>query len=123
MSLQSKEFDQLFESELGPIEEESLFDMTAQLFRGRALHITILVVVLVFAFMGLMVYSAVRFFDATEVKDLILWAVLFMYGSLAVAMLKLWTWMDMHKNSVTREIKRLELQMARLRAEAASRTE
>ena len=123
MSLQSKEFDQLFESELGPIEEESLFDMTAQLFRGRALHITILVVVLVFSFMGLMVYSAVRFFDATEVKDLILWAVLFMYGSLAVAMLKLWTWMDMHKNSVTREIKRLELQMARLRAEAASRTE
>jgi len=123
MSLQSKEFDQLFESELGPIEEESLFDMTAQLFRGRALHITILVVVLVFAFMGLMVYSAVRFFDATEVKDLILWAVLFMYGSLAVAMLKLWTWMDMHKNSVTREIKRLEVQMARLRAEAASRTE
>ena len=117
MSLRSKEFDQIFENELGPIEEESIFEMVGQLFRGRALHITIMIVVAVFAFMGLMIYSGFRFFEATETKDLILWAVLFMYASLCVAMLKLWTWMDMQKNTVTREIKRLELQIAHMRAE------
>ncbi len=117
MSLQGKEFDRIFEAEVGPIEEENLLQMTAQLFRGRALHITILVMVFVFAFLALMIYSGFRFFEATEVKDLILWAVLFMYGSLCVAMLKLWTWMDMQKNSITREIKRLELQIARMRTE------
>lgn len=122
MSLRSKELDQLFERELGPTHEESLLEMTTQLSRGRALHVTILVMVLVFAFMGLMVYSAIRFFDSTEVRDLILWAVLFLYGSLAVAMLKLWTWMDMQKNTVVREVKRLELQIARMRAERSMGT-
>lgn len=120
MSLRSKDFDQLFERELGPVEEETLLDMAGQLFRGRALHITIIIVVGVFAFMGLMIYSGFRFFDATETKDLILWAVLFMYASMCVGMLKLWTWMDMQRNSVTREIKRLELQIARMRSENAA---
>ncbi len=117
MSLQGKEFDRIFEAEVGPIEEENLLQMTAQLFRGRALHITIIVMAVTFAFLGLMIYSGYRFFGAAEVKDLILWAVVFLYASLCVAMLKLWTWMDMQKNTVTREIKRLELQIARMRSE------
>lgn len=120
MSLQGKEFDRIFEAEVGPIEEENLLQMTAQLFRGRALHITIMVMTFSFAFLGLMIYSGYRFFGTTEVKDLILWAVVFMYASLCVAMLKLWTWMDMQKNTVIREVKRLELQIARLRAEHTS---
>jgi len=117
MSLSNKELDKLFESELGPTEEESLFEMTAQLFRGRAVHITVLVMAFAFGFMSLAIYSAVRFFGASETRDLILWAVLFLYSGMCVAMLKMWTWMDMHKNSITREVKRLELQIARLAAQ------
>lgn len=116
MSLSQKEFDQMFDDEIGPIEEESLFEMTAQLFRGRALHITILVMGFTIAFMVLAIYAAVQFFDASETKDLLLWSVVFLYSGMCVAMLKMWTWMDMHKNSITREVKRLELQIARLRA-------
>jgi hypothetical protein len=33
-----------------------------------------------------------------------------------VAILKIWFWMEMHKNAVLREVKRLELQIARLAA-------
>lgn len=41
-------------------------------------------------------------------------------AAVAVAMLKIWSWMEMHKNQVLREVKRLELQVARLAARGAS---
>ena len=41
-------------------------------------------------------------------------AIGFVFCINAVAMLKLWYFMEMNKNAVTREVKRLELQIARL---------
>ena len=38
----------------------------------------------------------------------------FGFSMAAVSMLKLWAWMEIEKNCTVREIKRLELQVARL---------
>ncbi len=96
-----------------PMTEEGVFEMLAQVFRGRRRWLNLYGFVLTFAFFILSVYCAVQFFGAVETQPQIAWATGFLFTSMAVAMLKLWFWMEMQKNTVLREIKRLELQMLR----------
>lgn len=92
--------------------ELSLIQQVLDLFRSSSALLMVGLVIVKFAFLGLGVYSASSFFQATETKDLIMWGVLFMFAMQAVSMLKLWAAMEMNRVSVTREIKRLELQVA-----------
>jgi hypothetical protein len=48
-----------------------------------------------------------------------LWSAGALWAALAVAMLKMYFWMEMNKNVMLREMKRLELQVARLAARGA----
>lgn len=93
-------------------EEPSLFEMAMQLFRGRNRWITVLVIVWTLVFMVLSVVSAVKFFQADGNRDQLMWAVVFAICMATVAMIKLWSWMEINRNFVTREIKRVELQIA-----------
>lgn len=63
---------------------------------------------------GVCVWAAVAFFRATETRDWIMYASIFLFAGIAVAMLKMWYWMEMNRNTHSREIKRLEMQVARL---------
>ncbi len=99
-----------------PSEEEGLIWQAFDLFRGQQKFWNVLVVVFTFIFMGVIIYSAVRFFDAETTQMQIMWSVIFIWGVLAVAMLKMWAWMQMNKNSLVREIKRLELQIAAMKS-------
>ncbi len=60
------------------------------------------------------IFSAVEFFRADTTQQMIAWATGFVFCSISVAMLKIWYWLQMMQNSMTREIKRFELQLARL---------
>jgi len=83
-------------------------------FKTRNKFITVIAFVYSFAFMGLAVWCAFRFFDATETKHLLAWGFAFSFCMLAVAMLKMWFWMEMQRIAVTREVKRVELLTATL---------
>lgn len=104
--------------------EQGLFEMVAETFRGRHRWLVVLVWFYSVVFFGLTIFTAIRFFqvDATSVRELIAWAIAFVFCFSAVTMLKMWYFMEMNKNSTIREIKRVELQIARLagRLEAAS---
>ncbi|MEZ5960449.1 MAG: DUF6768 family protein [Hyphomonadaceae bacterium] len=52
----------------------------------------------------------------TDVRETVIWTAGALWAAIAVAMLKMYFWMEMNKNVVLREVKRLELQMARLAA-------
>jgi hypothetical protein len=53
-------------------------------------------------------------FSAGDVREVVLWSVGAVITMLGVAMLKMYFWMEVNKNIVLREVKRLELQVARL---------
>ena len=80
----------------------------------RNKFITILAFIYTLAFLALAVWSAFRFFDSTETKHLLAYGFAFSACMLAVAMLKMWFWMEMQRIAVTREIKRVELLTAKL---------
>jgi hypothetical protein len=99
-----------------PMDQPGIVEMAASNFRGRNLYFSILTTLVSIALLAVMVWCAVRFFHATETRDMILYATLFLYVSCAVAMLKLWFWLMMIRYSIVREVKRMELR-ASMRAD------
>lgn len=96
------------------VEEPSLLAQGLELLHTRNRWFNAMIVLVSAAFMGISIYSLWRFASAEETKALITWAMSFGFCMAVVSMLKLWAWMEIEKNSTVREIKRLELQVARL---------
>jgi hypothetical protein len=60
------------------------------------------------------VVSAIYFFRAQTVQEMIAWASGFGLGLIIAATSRLWGWMTLYKNAVLREVKRVGLQLTRL---------
>ena len=71
------------------------------------------------ALLALAAYAVWRAAEATEVKAMLGWGGVAAFGFFFMGLLKVWFWMEMQKNSVVREVKRLELQVASLVALAS----
>ena len=97
-------------------EEPSVFEMLIETCRGRHRWLNILGAFWTLVFLVLGIIAAVKFFSAEGTRDIVMWAAACIVCVSAVSMLKIWYFLEMNKNSVTREIKRLELQIARLAA-------
>lgn len=96
------------------IEDESLLDMMLMNFRGKLRWLAYYTMGLILVFFGLGIFCLVEFLNAESIRDMILWGS-GMFGSLLmVSLLKMWNWMQMDKNALVREIKRLELRIAQL---------
>jgi hypothetical protein len=91
------------------LEEQNMLESILGLFQGKNKWIMYLMNFMTLVFFGLSIYCVVQFFDANETKDLIKWGIgslVFLFG---VSMLKIFAWMQMDKNTLLREMKRLEL--------------
>ena len=99
---------------LGPPGEPPLWQQFTEMFRGRLGWVSVLVLVGTLALAVFTVASAVCFFRAEGEREMIAWAGGFGLGLLAVSFGRLWFWLLMHRNAVLREVKRVELQLARL---------
>ncbi len=92
-----------------------LFGVYAGKLGGIALFATLITFVLFFA----AVYCGWRFFGAVEAIDAARWGAGALMLMVMVGFLKIWFWMRMESNRVLREIKRVELQLARLQGKQA----
>ncbi len=103
------------EHDLGdPAGEESLFLMLLEVFQGRRRWLNLYGFFLTFVFFGLAIWCGFRFFNAQGTTAIVGWAAGFLVSVQSVGLLKIWFWMEMQKNQVLREVKRLELQVLRL---------
>ena len=59
-------------------------------------------------------YAAWRLLNATDLREMLGWSLLATFIMLTLALVKLWFWLEMQRNAVLREVKRLELQIASL---------
>ena len=60
---------------------------------------------------GVLVYCIVQFFSVTETNEMLKWGLGIIICSMFNAMIKLYAWMQMDKNAILREMKRLEFQV------------
>ena len=127
MKNSNEEIDELIKSALSQeeatyyneLEEQSLLDMALGVYRGKLKWLAILTAVVMIVVFGLAVYCLIQFLDADNTKDMILWAAGMFGAMMATSMLKLFHWMQMDKNAVLRELKRVELQVGVLTAKLA----
>lgn len=100
-----------FYDELG---EQNLFEKLGGVFKGKLGWLVILMNVVSLALLGLLVYCGIQFFDTEVTHELIQWGAGFFICLMTISMIKLFVWMQMDKNDVLRELKRLELQISAL---------
>ena len=94
--------------------EQSIFGLVTETMRGRMWWLNLWAYVFSLVFFGLSIYAGWQLLTTEDPLLAVRWAVGFLFCSMAVAMMKMWFWMQMDRHALTREIKRLELQVARL---------
>jgi hypothetical protein len=99
---------------LGPPGEPPVLEQIGEVFRGRLGWVNRLTVVFLLVFAVFAVVSVVSFFRAESTRDLIAWAGAFGLCLLVITTGRLWLWEQLHTNAILREVKRLQLQVARL---------
>lgn len=94
--------------------EQTLLEEGLDLFKGRRGWISIWIGFVIFVVFIGSIYCLVQFFEVSETKDLMVWGGGFFLGIFMVTSLKIWAWMQMDRNAIMRELKRIEVQIAAL---------
>jgi hypothetical protein len=95
--------------------EPGYLQMVAETFRGRLRWLAILVWIEMIAFGAAAIVFGVLFLLADSVREWILYANLCLGMAMVLSLLKLAYWLRINRNSLAREIKRLEIEVAALR--------
>lgn len=96
------------------LDEQNVLQMLGGVYRGKNSWLMVLTNIVQLVFFALFIYCAIQFFKVEETNDLIKWGIGGIVTLFAQSMLKLFTWMQMDKNAILREIKRIELQVSSL---------
>ncbi|MCL1145980.1 hypothetical protein L2747_08155 [Shewanella marinintestina] len=101
--------------------DPSLFSMLGDAYKGRLGGWMILMSIVAFMLSLLMLWSGYQFFFvAVSSVALIKWGVTLLLASMMQIAIKMWIYNEMNRNATAREIKRLELAIAKLQTKAGS---
>ena len=120
--MKKEEIDQLIEKSLNEeeaayyheLEEQGVFSMWADVYKGKMRPWSLLIILFTIIFTGLTFWCGYKFFTVEGIEPMIQFGVGFIISMLLIQVLKIWHWMQMNKNDLLREIKRLEYQVALL---------
>jgi uncharacterized protein YqhQ len=96
------------------LNEQNLLGKLEEVYSGKMGWLVVIMNVLTLLLFGFFVFSVIRFFGSEDSVALIKWAAGGFLSIIAVGMLKLYFWLQMDKNDIKRELKRIELQIAAL---------
>ncbi len=94
--------------------DQGMWEMFATTLHGKQKWWMVLIHLWGFVFFAASVFVLVRFFQAETTKEMVGYAMAFLFFMNGVGMMKMWVWMSMNRNSILREVKRLEVQVALL---------
>jgi hypothetical protein len=94
--------------------DPSMAELLTETFRGRHRRLAIGGALLNLVLFAGALYSAIQFFRSGDLREMLLWgAGAFLCFGMVTA-IKVWYWLEMVRLSITRDVKRLELQVSRL---------
>lgn len=94
--------------------EQNVFAQWFSVYDGKIRGIAIFATILTFLLFFAAVYCGWRFFAADVALDAARWGVGAIMLMVMVGFLKIWFWLRMESNRILREVKRVELQIARV---------
>jgi len=96
--------------------EQGLWAQVGGLFQGKLAWFVAVTFIIGMVTVTIGLYAAWKFATVDDMTSMLRWAGLAWAGFSVQMMLKIWSWMRMESNRVIREVKRVELQVARLQA-------
>ena len=93
----------------GCSKEDSLCSMIHDFYNMKMLPVIILVWVYALVFIALAVFSGIKFFSVEQTRDQIMYAVIFICSVQFIALMKIFAWQMIHRNSIKKAIKKLQL--------------
>lgn len=96
------------------LDERGLFGMLFRVFTGSLRRWAAFGMAMTLAFTALTFWTGYEFFVAADTDARVFWGVLALAGFHAMSMFKMWFFMEMNRHSTLREIKRVEVEVARL---------
>jgi hypothetical protein len=96
------------------LDEQGLWGMIAGIFKGKLGWLVVIMNIVNLIAFGVLIYCFIQFFNVTETNELMKWGLGIVICMVFNVMIKLYAWMQMDKNAILREMKRLELQVSAL---------
>jgi len=96
------------------LDEQGLWGMVVGIFQGKLGWIVAIMNIINLIVFGVLIYCFIQFFNVTDTNELIKWGLGIVICMVFNVMIKLYAWMQMDKNAIIREMKRLELQVSSL---------
>lgn len=94
--------------------EDGYMSMVREFCSRRMRWVAVLVWAFAIVFFAGAIYCGIRFLHADQTKSQIMYAALFVLFVEGIALMKIFAWQMLARNSIKREIKRLELRIADL---------
>ena len=102
------------------LEQPGLLGMIRESFRGKNSWLMVLMNIVNLIALGLFIFCSVQLFKVSDVQNMIIWACGGFLCFITMAMIKIYAWMEMNKQVLLREMKRLEVQMLSLSSKLSS---
>ena len=96
--------------------EAGIFEQLAGIFRGKMRWAAVFVCIESVVFVVLIVFAVMEFFKTDSIRWQIFHATGVVVLALMLVLIKVWSWMQMSRYAIQREIKRLELRVLELGA-------
>jgi hypothetical protein len=95
-------------------EENTLCSMLKGFYNRQMLSVVILVWIWAIIFIAGAVYSGTQFFNTDQVREQIMYAVIFICCFQGVGLIKTFAWQMIHRNAIKRQIKQMDIRIAEL---------
>jgi uncharacterized membrane protein len=94
--------------------DDTLYRDVITTFHGRMRWLNIGASIVGFALFAIALFCAWRFVTQGDLRAMMLWGAGTALAVAGLALIKIWFWMEIQKNAIVRELKRVELQVANL---------
>jgi uncharacterized membrane protein YbjE (DUF340 family) len=112
--MNDEQIKKIIEDTYDESKEDSIMSMARDFCSRKMWSTAVLVWIWAIIFFAGAVYSAIQFFETDQTQSQIMYAAIFVPCVLGIGFMKVFAWEMIHRNSIKREIKRLELRIAEL---------
>ena len=112
--MNDEQIKKIIEDSYDASREEGILSMARDFYSRQMRSIAIMVWVWGIVFIALAAYCAIQFFKTDQTQRQILWAALFIVGTHGLGLMKSFAWETVHRHSIKRDIKGLELRVTEL---------
>jgi len=112
--MNDEEIKKIIDDEYDETKEDKIWSMLKDFYNRKMMSFIILLWIWAIIFIGGSVYCGIKFFQTDQAKYHIMHAALFVCFIYGIGLIKIFAWQLIHRHSIKREIKRLELRIAEL---------